>query len=197
MICGIALVLLLDASASIHHPEWRLQVEATADAVATEPAVRRAAENGGLAVAAIGFTEDAAPMVGWTVLRAANDAQAFAAALRAAPRPKGSYTNIAGALDASVAAFASAPCAADRLVVDLSTDGVANPWFPDTAEARDRAAAAGATVNAIGVGGNEGSVPGWLRDNAATAGGFVVESADWAAFARGIKNKIGMELAAR
>ena len=59
---------------------------------------------------------------------------------------------------------------------------------------RNRAAEAGATGKAIGVG---DELEGWLRDNATTPGGFTVESADWSQYARSVARKIQSEVAAR
>lgn len=193
--CAVALVLLLDASGSIDGPSWDTQTGATADALVSGPVLRAVEAGGGVAVVAVGFSDEPDLMLPWSVLRGREDAEAFAAALRSAPRPPGAYTDIAGAIDAGLVALGQAPCAPERSVIDLSTDGKANPWMPAASEARDRAHAAGVTVNAIGVGGDE--VPGWLRDNAVTPGGFVVESAAWADYARGIRRKIASEVASR
>ena len=61
--CAIALVLLLDASASIFPAEWRLQAEGHASAF-EDAAVLRAIERGpGIAVTALSFSDDARDMV--------------------------------------------------------------------------------------------------------------------------------------
>jgi hypothetical protein len=192
MMCAVALVLLLDASGSINATEWRQQLDGTADALA-DPRVVRVIERGpGVAVTAIAFDTDTAEILPWRVARTGAEAAAVAAELRGAQRPLSGGTAIGAALDAARAALAEAPCAADELVVDLSTDGEDLP--AETEAARDRATAEGIRVNAIGVG--RESAAEWLRAHAVTPGGFAL-SADWSGFAEAMVRKLVLEVASR
>lgn len=190
-VCAAALVLLLDASASILPDEWRVQVEATAAGL-EDAAVARILERGpGVAVKAIAFSDGTTTMVGWRHLRAAEDARRFADALRAAPRGPSAGTDIGGALHAALDSLDAAPCAAEQEVVDLSTDGEA-PAEPVHA-ARDRAAERGTRINALGVGAPEAAE--WLRENAVTPGGFALHAGRWEDYPAAIRRKLTLELA--
>lgn len=190
-VCAAALVLLLDASASILPDEWRVQVEATAAGL-EDAAVTRIVERGpGVAVKAIAFSDGAVTMVGWRHLRTASDAARFADALRAAPRGPTMGTDIGAALGAALDALDEAPCAAEQEVIDLSTDGEAAP--DPVRDARDRAASRGARINALGVGAPEAAE--WLRENAVTPGGFALDAPDWGAYGAAIRRKLTLELA--
>jgi len=191
--CAVALVLLMDASASILPAEWDLQREATAAAF-QDPAVRAAiARDGGVAVTAIAFSDDSTTIVPWRHLREAADAEGFARELAAAPRGPVGGTDIGGALFAALAALAEAPCAAEQEIIDLATDGEA-PEAP-THRARAYAEAQGVRINALGVGNPEAAQ--WLRENAITPGGFALTAASWEEFSRAIRRKLTLELAAR
>jgi hypothetical protein len=191
--CAVALVLLMDASASILPAEWDLQRRSTAAAF-REPAVQAAiARDGGVAVTAIAFSDDTTRLTPWRHLRDAADAEAYAAELEAAPRGMALGTDIGGALFAAMAALAEAPCAAEQEVVDLATDGEA----PEASvhQARAYAEAQGVRINALGVGAPEAA--DWLRENAITPGGFALRAAGWEDFPRAIRRKLTLELAAR
>lgn len=189
--CAIALVLLLDASASIFPAEWQLQAEGHAAAFEDAAVLRAIARGPGIAVTALSFSDDAREMVPWRILRSAGDAQAFATALREAPRGEVAGTDIGGAIFAALDQFATAPCAPEEEVIDLVTDG-------ESAEARAHQARAyaeaqGVRVNALGVGPPEAG--DWLRENAITPGGFAMAAPDWMSFAAAIRRKVTLELA--
>ena len=195
MICSVALVLLLDASGSVTAPDWRLQVHGTADGLA-DPAVTQVIERqGAVAMTAIAFSDLTVPMVPWRVLRTAEDARGFAQALRDAPRRLYGGTRIGEAIEDAVVALDAAPCTAEQEVIDVASDGGADPV--PTARARDAAAVRGVRVNAIGIGRLPSGTPAdWLRENAVTLGGFALEAADWTDFALAMRRKLQMELAA-
>lgn len=187
--CAVALVLLLDASASITPPDWRLQLEGHADAIeAIGPTVQRGEP---VAVAAFAFSELVQPLVRWRLIRTEADAREVAAELRQAPRGQMGGTEIPHALRVARNAMADAPCQAEQEVIDLVTDGEAHG--PATARERDLAAAEGVRINALGVGSPEAA--DWLRQHAVTPGGFVMQVERWEDFARAIRRKIALEVA--
>ncbi len=187
--CAAALVLLLDASASILPPEWRLQLDGHADAI---EAIGETVQRGEpVAVAAFAFSEMVQPLVRWRLVRTADDAREVAAQLRAAPRGPALGTEIPHALRVARNAMAEAPCEPEQQVIDLVTDGEAHG--PATARERDLAAAEGVRINALGVGREDAA--DWLRAHAVTPGGFVMHASDWQDFARAIRRKVALEVA--
>lgn len=193
MICAAALVLLMDASGSIMMDEWRVQLEATAAAIES-PEVADAIRRGGpIAVTAMAFGSVTADVTGWHVLTNAAEARAYAERMRQAPRALSGGTDIGRALSAAHEAMRAAPCAPDRYVIDLSTDGDAPE--AGTALARDAAQLDGVTINAIVVGAM--ARPESLREHAITGDGFLIEAADWASYAALVRRKVILETAAR
>lgn len=194
--CAIALVLLLDASGSVASEDWRMQAIGTAEAVADDQVVRIIERQGAVAMTAIAFSDITRPLVPWRIITGAAEAQSFAHALREAPRSLYGGTRIGEAIMDAIAALEEAPCRAEQEVVDISSDGDADPG--PAARARDAADARGVRVNAIGIGRLPGGTPAdWLRDNAVTMGGFALSAGDWGDFARAMRRKLAMELAGR
>lgn len=191
--CALALVLLLDASGSISDAQWAEQRDATAEAVESPAIVHLIQQQGAVALTAIAFDITARDLVGWRVLAGPAEARAFAAALRAAGRPLRGGTDLRAALLAGHAAHAEAPCAAERQVVDVSTDGIDHQPLV-TAAARNVLAAEGVVVNVLAVGPE--ARPDWLREHVMTPGGFVIE-ARWQDYAAAIRRKLTWEVAGR
>lgn len=138
---------------------------------------------------AIAFSDMTVPMVPWRIVTSAAEAAAFAQSLREAPRALYGGTRIGEAIEDAVLALDSAPCEAEQEVIDVASDGDADPV--PTMRARDAAAARGVRVNAIGIGRLPGGTPAdWLRDNAVTMGGFSLDAGDWGEFARAMRRKL-------
>ena len=194
--CAVALVLLLDASGSVTSDDWRMQLSGTADGLADEGVGHVIERQGGVAVTAIAFSDQTVPLMGWRMLRGGADARAFARELAEVPRPLFGGTRLGEAVDDALQAFDRAPCQPEQEVIDVATDGDADPAAAH--QARDRAAARGTRGNAIGIGRRpEGTPADWLRENAVTPGGFAIEAESWPDFARAMRRKLTMELAAR
>lgn len=189
MICSLALVLLMDVSASILPAHWVAQRDHTAAALASEDVVRAIEREPPVAVTVIGFDSAARPVLGWRVLHHRQDALALAQELRAAERPGWGSTDIAAAIQASLDALDAAPCQVDRAVIDLSTDGEAEPVT--TAAARDVAQLRGVTINAIGT---DAEGEEFLRRHAITADGFLLIGS-WDDYPALMRRKLVMELA--
>lgn len=193
MLCALALVLLLDASASILPAEWRAQQEGHAAALEDAEIHAAIAREGPVAIAVLAFSDDVRPMLDWRVIQGPADARAAAAALRLAARPTPLGTDIGAALWAGLDLLATAPCQAEREVMDLVTDGEAP--VEGVLRARAYAEAQGVTINALAVGPE--AAEAWLRANAATPSGFVLRADGWASFAPALRRKLLMEMASR
>jgi hypothetical protein len=194
--CAVALVLLMDASGSVSSEDWRMQAWGTADAIADDAVVRIIERQGAVAITAIAFSDETRPLVPWRIVTGRNEAEGFAAALREAPRSLFGGTRVGEAMEDALRAFETAPCEAEQAVVDISTDGDADPV--PTTRARDLAGELGVRVNAIGIGRLPGGTPAdWLHDHAITMGGFALSAGDWTDFARAMRRKLAMELAQR
>jgi Ca-activated chloride channel family protein len=184
----------LDASASVDTQAWRLMLDGHAQAF-TQPAVIRAAETGGLAVALIQFSDAPSPAT-WRILRTEAETRRYAAQIAAQTRQHMAGTNTGRAIHAALDAMESGP-ACETHVIDVATDGAASDWA-EVRTARERAQNIGVRINAVGIVTTADPDPEqWLREEIITADGFAIVADGWGDFARAISRKIRMEIGAR
>jgi hypothetical protein len=193
----LALVLAVDVSASVDHDEFALMIGGLARAL-EDPSVVAAIAAGphqAIAVAALFWSEGAEVAVPWARLADARDAQGFAAALDDAPRlPRPGATALGEGMAAGLALLATTPGEPRRLVLDVSGDGRGNRGRP-SAMMRDLAVAAGVTVNALAVVNEEPDLAAhYAAEVIGGPGAFVMECADYAAFAEGMRRKLLREI---
>jgi hypothetical protein len=193
--CALALVLLLDASASIPSDEWSRQVEAHAEAL-EHPAVQSAMRATGVVYVRVGqFSAGARAMTPW---RRIVDGHAYALAreLRGAERMEATGTALGEAVE-TAHRWLDQREDCDRRVIDVLTDGEAA--VVPVERARDAAAAAGIQVNALGVQahGYAGDPAEWLRQHVITPDGFAVFARDWRAVGGALRAKMVREIASR
>lgn len=188
--CAVALLLAIDVSGSISADSYRLQRDATAEALRS-PAVVRAAQDG-LRTGVMMWGSRQHVVVPFTA-----DPGRVATLLEAAERPEGGATDVADAIRAGTVLLLAEPC--ERRVLDLSGDGPHNASpVADVEAAVAEAVAAGIEINALPiVTPQEPGVADWYREHVTgPAGGFAIEATP-AGFARAIRAKLAMEVAAR
>ncbi len=186
----MALLLALDVSGSVSAAHFELQRDATAEALRSPP-VLRAAEDG-LRSGVMMWGGGQHAVVGFSA-----DPRATADRLAAAPRPEAGATDVAGAIRAATAALLGQAC--ERRVLDLSGDGPHNAGpVAEVESAVAEAVAAGIEINALPiVTPLEPDLAAWYRAHVTgPAGGFVIAAAP-DAFARAIRAKLALEVAAR
>lgn len=203
-----ALVLAVDASGSIDPAEFALQKEGIALAV-TDPAVLAAVRSGPLQRLAIAYVEwggpgAAATVVDWMFVEGPESAERFAAAILAAPRSPQTYNAIGDAILHGIGLLESCPSEAARWVIDVSGDNPDNRSLVPAVVARETAAARGITVNALAILQNDALGPSGLpllveryeREVIAGPGAFVISANDRRDFARALRRKMVLEIAA-
>lgn len=151
----LELVLTVDASASVTGGAMEFQLRGHAAAL-RDPRVAAAATSGptgAIAVTLAGFAGPGAfdVLVPWTRIADAGDAAAFAERVEASLRPvRAGNTALGSAIDAAVLLFEDDGFEGERKVVDLVANGFSNAG-PPVEDARDRALAAGVTVNGLAI----------------------------------------------
>ncbi len=202
----LELVLAVDVSRSIDEVEAQLQRQGYVEAF-RNPRVIRAIGNGPLGQIAVTYVEWAAVdfqrhVIGWTVIKDAASARAFADRLEASPRQSWGWTSLSGAIDFSAALFGQGFEGA-RQVIDISGDGRNNSGRP-AAVARDEALARGIIINGLAIINdrtNFGRPPDlelddWYRENVVGGpGAFLVVAQDFEAFGEAVLNKLLKEIA--
>ncbi|MBP0494564.1 DUF1194 domain-containing protein [Pararoseomonas indoligenes] len=197
----VALCLAVDASSSVDHDEFGLMMGGLAAAFRDPEVVAAAAggPRGAAAVAAVLWSGPGAQAVAvpWMVVDGEESAAALADAVDSAPRlvPAGA-TALGEGLTAALRLLAEFPAKAGRQVVDVSGDGAGNAGIP-SGPVRDAAVGAGVTVNGLAVVNEEPDLPAhYAAEVIGGPGAFVMECADYAAFAEAIRRKLVRELRA-
>ena len=194
----LALVLAIDCSFSVDSREFAVQMRGLGEAFKNE-AVKRAIAQGvrqRIAVTAVQWSDDRNQrvVVPWTVISGGADADELGQIFIHTQRElTEGGTSLSTALTFSSALFSSAP-AAERLVIDVSTDGRNNSG-PPVAPVRDRLVAQGITINGLTI------LNEWPTLNtyfeASVAGGpghFVIPANDYDAYAEAILRKLVREI---
>ena len=204
----LELALAVDVSRSIDAREARLQRQGYIAAF-RDPFVIHAIRAGMLGRIAVTYFEWAGMdrpqlVAGWTVIDDSASAFAFAEELdRMAPHTARS-TSISRALEFALPLFDGNGFEGTRRVVDVSGDGP-NNWGALVTTARNRAVAAGVTINGLPIlddgGGmfsnfNIPDLDHYYRDCVIGGpGAFVVVAADFTDFARAVRRKLILEIA--
>jgi Protein of unknown function (DUF1194) len=210
-----AIVLAADVSRSIDDDEFALQRRGYADAIQSQQLLDAVSTgpHGAIALAYVEWAGDGEDkvVVDWAVIRNQADAQAFAAALTAAPRSYVGRTAIGTAIDFSFALFAESAFSTERRVIDVSGDGTSNQGHLVT-EARDAAVGAGAVINGLAIFNKKaaalggylalhtnpapGGIAQYYRDNViGGTGAFVVPIDDFKTFGQAMMRKLVNEVA--
>ena len=203
----VALVLAVDVSRSIDEDEARLQREGYRAAV-TDPRVVAAIRGGMIGSVAIAYTEWAGIeyqrlVLPWTLIGSQAAADAWGEALAESPRASLSWTSISGAIIHAMTVLESCPFEPTRQVIDVSADGINNSG-PPAEMARDRAAAAGITVNGLPIindrptFGRRPAIPldQYFRDSViGGSGAFMVVAEDFDSFGNAVRRKLIREIA--
>jgi hypothetical protein len=202
----VALVLTVDASGSIDHPEFQLQKEGIAGAVA-DPEVLSTIQSGRNGRIAIAYVEWGAPggaqmMVDWMLVGDAASAASFGNAVLQAPRSIQSYNAIGDAIDLAVRLFDACPCQPTRRIIDVSGDNPDNRSHHPGPLARDAAVAKGITITALaivqdgrlGASGKPWLVETYERTIIGGFAAFAIAANSRADFARALREKMVLEI---
>jgi hypothetical protein len=195
----LMLVMAVDVSESVTEDEYFLQHEGIARAF-EDPQIQSAigdGSHGAIEVAVMEWSdrEKQIVTVDWTRIGDATSARRFAAAVRASPRSSRGLTAIGDALLAAKALLDRAPAAAERRLIDLSGDGMANIGPPVEA-VRDALVSAGITINGLAILASEP----WLSDYydqyvIGGTGAFLIEAENFASFDTAMRSKLLGEVA--
>lgn len=223
-----ALVLAVDVSDSVDAERYRLQMEGIARAL-EDPAVVDAITSGprgGIVLSLLAWSDDAELVMPWQTIRSAEHARRVADVIRTLPQKGGEYTCVAKMLvRVHDNVLPQAALRADRIVIDVSGDGIDNCEVRKASdEARDAIVAKGATINGlpiivqgendvVGVGTfrrpgfafedlgldrDATTLDAWYRDHViGGAGGFLHVANGYEDFGRAFRQKFVTEISVR
>jgi hypothetical protein len=205
----LELVLAVDISGSIDPEEARLQRQGYVAAF-RHPDVKKAIASGYNGKIAVTYFEWAGagwqrPVVGWTTIASAAEADGFADRLAAAPVGTGPYTSLSGAIEFAVPLFERSGVKGVRRIIDISGDGENNSG-PPVEPVRDAAVAMGFTINGLPIVNDRptrigGMLPLPHLDRyyekcvIGGRGAFLIVANDFASFADAIRRKLILEIA--
>ena len=194
----VALVLAVDVSLSVNDERYQLQRDGIAAAFENPDLAKAIASgpHGAVSVSVMEFSDPDRqfPVIEWTRIASAADAQRLAARIRKTRRSSDGLTGIADALLAAQELFDESPFAASRKVVDVSGDGMNNIGTEMTT-ARDRLVEAGITINGLPILSEEPWLETYYTEY--VIGGpdaFVITAEGLDSFATAMKRKLVQEL---
>jgi hypothetical protein len=198
----LELILMVDGSGSVDENEFLLQRLGYAQAL-RNPRVLSAIRNGPLGRIALAYVEWSGPelkvpIVDWTVIYDRASIEAFAKKLEDTPRQLyGGGTAVGDAILYGARAIQTNPFEGTRKVVDLSGDGPDRNGLP-AVFGRDRAVAAGITVNGLPILGEFPGLDVFFIDNVIGGpGAFSIPAKTFKDFHRAILTKLIREIAGR
>ena len=194
----LALVLAIDCSFSVDAHEFAVQMRGLGQAF-KDPKVKKAIAQGTrqrIAVTAVQWSDDRNQkiVVPWTVISGGADADELGEIFIHNQRQlTEGGTSLSAALTFAASLFAAAP-SAERLVIDVSTDGRNNSG-PPVAPVRDRVVAQGITINGLTILNEWPTLDTYFEANvAAGPGHFVIPANDYDAYGEAILRKLLREI---
>lgn len=148
----LELILAIDCSGSVDEVEAQLQRQGYIAAL-TSDRVINAIRSGEYRRIAVTYFEWAGEtyqrtLVDWTIIEDAASAKAVTERIAASPYVAIRWTSISAAIDYAMGLFGRSPFEGKRRVIDISGDGKNNNGG-NVVAARDRAVAAGVTINGL------------------------------------------------
>jgi hypothetical protein len=150
--CDVALVLVVDSSGSIKADEFERQIDGTAAAFRDKDVISaiRTGQHARIAVSLVFYSDEGTVGVHWHIIHDTISATDFATAVARVARTMRGNTSISAGLTAADHMLSAVPCTPDRMIVDVSGDGVDEACWVDAA--RDALLRRGAVINALAVG---------------------------------------------
>jgi hypothetical protein len=206
----LELIIAVDVSGSIDADEAKLQRDGYVGAFSDKEVIG-AITGGMLGKIAVTYVEWAGihysrTIVDWTVVDSEGSAVAFAERVAAAPIQTELWTSISMAIETALPMFDGNGIEGTRRVIDISGDGPNNQGGLVTGF-RDKAVAAGVTINGLPIVNDKPSPWGWpplpgldLYYKHCVIGGsgaFMVVANTFTDFARAVRKKLLLEIADR
>lgn len=195
----LELFLSLDNSGSIDPFEYNLQREGYALAfenAAVQTAIESKKNGVVVALGQWSTTAQAPPIVGWTLLKTAADADAFAAVIRNISQFQAQSTCVSCGIDAAVSSL-NTNLFTGPSVIDVSGDGEENVRSNPAAviASRNAAASLGIKINGLPIITTDfPNLDDWYKANVQTADGFTLPASSFQSFDTAVQAKIEREL---
>lgn len=193
--CEVALMLAVDVSGSVDPSEYRIQMDGLAAAL-IERSIADALVAASAQVALMQWTGTGrqSVVISWTEMNTQDDVAEFAIQVAESPRLWRDFSTAIGEAMQLALPYFTAVNTCDRLVMDISGDGISNEGrFPSTLW--PAFAEAGITVNALVIQDTGFDLTTWFEGNVITgAGAFAVTANTFEQYPEQIIRKLYREL---
>lgn len=199
----VALVLAVDASASVTVEEFAFQQQGIAAAFRDPEVLQAVRRAGRVAVAAIFWGSEGLPrpQTDWVLLEGVADAEDFANRIERLPRNVTGVTALGAALQESFRKLAQLETCAHRRVINVSGDGEDTLAYRGRRksltplQAREFATAAQIEINALAISSEEKGLAQYYARNVITGpGAFVMEVSSYAEIGEALRRKLIREI---
>lgn len=202
----VALVLAVDASASVSRDEFAFQQKGIAEAF-RDPAVLDAiAQAGRVAVAVIFWGSEGLPkpQSGWAAVHYPDGAERFARRVESMPRLVTGDTGLGAGMMAALEEFAKLENCAHRKVINVSGDGEETRVFrrkrvsPAPTQVRSIAESKHVEINALAISNEETGLADYYASNVITGpDAFVMQVSTYEDFSYALRRKLIREISPR
>jgi hypothetical protein len=202
----VALVLAVDASASISPGEFLLQRQGIAAAFRDASVQQAIAQAGTVVVSAVFWGSEGMAKVqsGWVLVDGPQGAEEFARTVEAMPRKVTGDTGLGSGLVTAIVKLTSPNLCAVRKIINLSGDGEETRTvrgkrrFAPAPMARDMAHNLQVEINALAISNEQPDLAQYYTRNVITGpDAFVMEVRDYAGFADALRRKLIREISPR
>ncbi|MCP4185020.1 MAG: DUF1194 domain-containing protein [Hyphomicrobiales bacterium] len=191
----LALILAVDCSHSVSNQEFELQMKGLAKAF-SDPEIISTISNMSVAIMLVQWSgsDNQVISVPWTLIGSEISTYRLSQEIAQAPRRALGKTSIAAVIDFAIVQFTGTVFQSNRQVIDISADGVNNDGT-GTKSARQRAKAAGITINGLTILNDVSNLDSYFRQFITTGpGNFVIRANNYDDYGAAIKHKLLREL---
>ncbi len=191
----LALILAVDCSHSVSNQEFELQMKGLTRAF-SDPEIISTISNMSVAIMLVQWSgsDNQVISVPWTLIGSEISTYRLSQKIAQAPRRALGKTSISAVIDFAIVQFTGTVFQSNRQVIDISADGVNNDGI-GTKAARQRAKAAGITINGLTILNDVSNLDSYFRQFiTAGPGNFVIKANNYDDYGTAIKHKLLREL---
>lgn len=199
LLCSLALVLLMDVSGSVTTRHYDVQHQGLIAAFEDQNIQQTIiSQPGGVAVTLIYWASESQTVVPWIWIQNSSDLNRLIQQLHQVQRRDlGPFTAIGRAIATGMQSLESAPCQAERRILDVSGDGQ-NNLGPNPEDLRQLAEQQMITINGLPILSTfEARLDDYFKESVITSDGFIIVANGPDDFSRAIRRKLALEIAVR
>lgn len=196
--CAVALILLIDVSASVSDTDYTLQKNGVVSAF-NDIQIQKIIEShsDGIAISIHEWSTNTDITIPWIIIKTKDDLSMLIELINKKQYNQNvsGMTGLGRAIDYAIDYFVKVPCQPDRKIIDVSSDGKSNIGI-EPLIVRDRAIQELVTINGLPIlNETEKDLVDYYQTNIITPDGFLISANGYMDFIRAIKRKLLLEIA--